>query len=233
VGRKDVVMTSSYVESLLKGGALDRALRAVALEAERVVEDVDSVGAVVERGPGGRACASSGVLAAEVDAVQYSAGQGPCLHAFRTNRVVLLDVGAQDQRWPTFQVAALAAGAHTVLSVPLRLDDVPIGSLNLYSRSRSAFSTKVIHEAELFARPAALQLSQGGVAVHAAEAAEIAVLELQDRATIDQAIGVLMGRHQDPSVDRAWTRLEQTATELGLDVPAAAARVVGATRPWE
>jgi GAF domain-containing protein len=222
-------MTSSYVESLLKGVALDSALRDVALGAERAVADVDSVGAVLERQPGGRVLASSSLLAAEVDAVQYRSGQGPCLHAFRTNRVVLLDVAGQDRRWPTFQAAALAAGAHTVLSVPLRLDDVPIGSLNLYSRRPGAFSTKAVHEAELFARPAALQLSQGGVAVHAAEAAEIAVLELQDRASIEQALGVLMGRHRDPSVDRAWVRLEQTATELGLDVPAAAARVVAST----
>jgi GAF domain-containing protein len=222
-------MTSSYTESLLEGIALDSALRDVALGAERAVADVDSVGAVVERQPAGRVRVSSSRLAAEVDAVQYRAGQGPCLHAYRTNRMVLLDVGPQDQRWPAFQAAALAAGAHTVLSVPLRLDDVPIGSLNLYSRSRNAFSAKAIHEAEVFARPAALRLSQAGVAVHAAEAAEIALLELQDRATIEQALGVLMGRYRDSSVHRAWGRLEQTATELGLDVRTAAARVVTAT----
>jgi GAF domain-containing protein len=155
-------MTSSYIESLLKGVALDAALHDVALATRSALEDVDSVGAVVERDPTGRVLAASDLLAAEVDGVQYRADQGPCLHAFRTNRVVLLDLGDYDQRWPTFQAAALAAGARTVLSVPLRLDDLPIGSLNLYSRSRGAFSTKVVREAELYAGPAARRLARRG-----------------------------------------------------------------------
>ncbi|MGI3784289.1 MAG: GAF and ANTAR domain-containing protein [Janthinobacterium lividum] len=220
-------MTSSYVGCLLEGDALDTALHEITLQAQHAVAGVDSAGAVLERAPG-RTRAASGPLAAEIDGVQYRAGQGPCLHAFRTNRVVLLDVGGQDRRWPTFQAAAVAAGAHTVLSLPLRLDDLPIGSLNLYSRSWGAFTPAVIHEAELYACPAALRLSQAGVAVHAVEVAEAAVRELQDRATIDCALGVLMGLHEDPSVERAVVRLQQTASELGLDVRSAAARIVAA-----
>jgi hypothetical protein len=221
-------MTSSYIESLLKGVALDAALLDVALTAEQEVDEVHSVGAVVEREPDDRVLASTSALAAEVDGVQYRSGQGPCLHAYRTNRVVLLDVGDYDRRWPAFQAAALAAGAHTVLSVPLRLDDVPVGSLNLYSRSRGAFSTKTIRTAELYARPAALRLSWFGVPVHAADTAEVAALELQDRAVVEQALGVLMAVHTDPSVDRARLRLEQAATRMGLDLPLAAARIVAA-----
>jgi transcriptional regulator with GAF, ATPase, and Fis domain len=221
-------MTSSYVESLLEGVALDTALHDVALEAQHAVTGVDAAGAVVEREPDSRVLASSNALAAEVDGVQYRAGQGPCLHAFRTNRVVLLDLGDHDGRWPAFQAAALAAGAQTVLSVPLRLDDLAIGSLNLYSRSRDAFSTKVVRAAELYARPAALHLSWCGVAVHAVETVEVAILELQDRALVERAVGVLMAVHQDPSVERARLRLEQVAVGLGLDLPLAAAQVVAA-----
>jgi transcriptional regulator with GAF, ATPase, and Fis domain len=220
-------MTSSYVESLLKGVALDAALQDIALDAQREVADVDAAAAVVERAPD-RVLAFTNLLAAEVDEVQYRLGQGPCLHAFRANKVVLLDVGGRDPRWPVFQAAALVAGAHTVLSLPLRLDQQPIGSLNLYSRAREAFSMKVVREAELFARPAALRLSQGGLAVHAVETAEVAVLELQDRATLDRAVGFLMGVHGDPSVDRARLRLEEAAAELGLNLVAAAARIVAA-----
>jgi GAF domain-containing protein len=219
-------MTISYTESLLKGVALDAALLDVAREAQQAVDEVDSVGAVVECEPSGRVLASSSVLAAEVDGVQYRTGQGPCLHAFRTDRVVLLDVGDYDKRWPAFQAAALAAGARTVLSVPLRLDDLPIGSLNLYSRSRGAFTTKVVREAELYAGPAAVRLSWQGVAVQAVDAAGAAVSELQDRAMVERAVGVLMAVHADPSAERARLRLEQAATRLGLDLPLAAARIV-------
>jgi hypothetical protein len=113
-----------------------------------------------------------------------------------------------------------------VLSLPLRLDDQGIGSLNLYSRRPEAFDAKDVRQAELFARPSALRLSYVGVAVHATEAAEVAGLELQDRATIEQAIGVLMGVHRDPSVENARRRLEQAAADLGVGVPAAAAHLV-------
>lgn len=224
-------MTSCYVESLLRGAALDAALQDIALDAQREVADVDAAGAVVEREPD-RVLASSNLLAAQVEEVQYRVGQGPCLHAFRSNKVVLLDVGGRDPRWPVFQAVALAAGAHTVLSLPLRLDQHPIGSLNLYSRTREAFSMRVVREAELFARPAGLRLSQGGLAVHAVETAELAVLELQDRATIDRAVGFLMGVHGDPSVDRARLRLEHAAARLGLGVAPAAARIVAAPPGW-
>ena len=220
-------MTRSFVDSLFSGLALDAALQDVADEAERVIPGVDAAGTVVHRGAS-QVLAASNPLAATVDAVQYRTGHGPCLQAFHTNTVVVLDLGDRDHRWPTFQTAALAAGAHTVLSVPLCLDEQPVGSLNLYSRTQGAFGPSVVEEAELFARPSALRLSRVGFAVEAVEAAEVASLELQDRATIDLALGVLMGLHEDASVERARVRLERTATDLGLTVPLAAARLVAA-----
>lgn len=218
-------MPSSYTDTLLNGHALDDTLSAVAADAARSLDQVDAAAAVVHRGAD-LVRSSSHPLAARVDAVQYRVGQGPCLYAFHTGWMVLLDLGCSDPRWPVFQAAAVDAGAQTVLSVPLRLDEYVIGSLNLYSRTRGAYSADTIHQAELFARPAALRLTVVGVAVHAAEAAEVAALELQDQATIDRALGVLMGVHRDPSVERARRRLEQAGTALRLDVLTAAADIV-------
>lgn len=165
-----------------------------------------------------------------LDDAQYGLGQGPCLHAFRTGRAVLLDLDDDDPRWPDFKVAAVTAGARTALSVPLRLDDDAIGSLNFYSRTRGAFSADAARQAQLFARPSALRLSYLGVVVHAAEATEVIGPELQDRDTIEQALGVLMGVHRDGSVERARRRLQHTAAELGVGLPQAAARLVDAAR---
>lgn len=218
-------MSNSYIDSLLEGDALGGALQDVAQDAARAIPGVDSAGVVLHRGSD-HVRAASGPLAAAIDRVQYRIGQGPCLHAFHTGRTVLLDLDTRDHRWPPFQAAALGAGAHTVLSLPLSLDECPIGSMNLYSRSREAFSTKLVRDAQLFTRPSALRLSRVGVAVHALEAAEVVALELQDRATIDRALGILMELHQDASVDAARRRLEQTAIDLGVSVPLAAARMV-------
>ena len=217
-------MTSSYVETLLDGTALDDALHDVALQAERVLDGVDAAGVAVHIEPR-EVLGASNTLAAVVDAAQYRIGNGPCLHAFRSNMVVVLDLANRNRRWPVFEAAALASGVRTVLSVPLRLDGHAIGSLNLYSRAHRAYSARAVREAELFARPASLRLSSAGFAVHAVEAAEVVGLELQDRDTVDRALGVLMEVHQDGSVKRARVRLEHIATEQGRGVALAAASI--------
>lgn len=217
--------TSTAPSGLLEGLTFDVALEDVAREAAREVDAVDAAGAVVHRGAD-LELASSAPLAATIDAAQHQLEQGPCLHAFHTGRVVLLDLGVQDPRWPDFQAAAVTAGARTVLSLPLRLLDQTIGALNLYSRTDAAFGVGAVRQAELFSRPAALRLSHVGVAVHAVDAAEVAALELQDRATIDQALGVLMAVHRDGSVARARRRLEQVALDQRVGVLLAAARLL-------
>jgi GAF domain-containing protein len=223
-----------YVESLLEGVALDAALTEAVADAEHVLDAVDAAGIAVHVGPV-PVRAASNPLARQADDVQYGIGQGPCLDAFHTDLVVVLDLDGDDERWRDFQAAAVTFGALTVLSIPLRLDDYPIGSLNLYSRGRRAFSTETVRQAELFARPAALRLARAGVAVLAVEVADVAGLELQDRAVVDRALGYLMGLHQDSSPERARLRLEAAARDAGLDLPQAAARILtertGTPRP--
>jgi GAF domain-containing protein len=168
VGRKGRAVTT-FLQSSLDRLALTEALDDIAQVATRAVVGVDSAAVVVHRGSEVvHAC--SGPLAAAVDTVEYGIGQGPCLHAFRTGRAVLLDLGEGDSRWPTFQAAAEAIGAHTVLSLPLLVADVTLGSLNLYSRGPGAFEPCVIRQAELFAQVSALRLSSVAVADGAAPA---------------------------------------------------------------
>ena len=218
---------TSFLQSSLAGPALSEALQEIAEVATRDVVGTDSAAAVVHRGSDVvRAC--SGSLAAAVDTVQYETGQGPCLHAFHTGRSVLLDLGDGDSRWPTFQAAAEAIGAHTVLSLPLLVSDDAVGSLNLYSRSAGAFAPWVIRRAELFAQVSALRLSLAGFAADAGDAADGVGREATDRATIDQALGVLMERHVDVSLVRARRRLDRAAVDLGISAPEAAARILAA-----
>lgn len=217
-------MTSS-LPLLLDGPALDDALDDLALRATWAIDGVDAAGALVHRGTGVVA-RSSHPLAAAVDAVQHGSGQGPSLHALHTGEVVLLEVDDQDTRWPVFQSAARAAGARTVLSVPLRLADQNIGSLSLYSRAPRAFNARLVRQVEVFASPRVLGLTQWGFAADAAAVATVAGFELQDRVLVDRALGVLMGIHHDASVERARLRLQETADLLGVDVLGASRHVL-------
>jgi GAF domain-containing protein len=64
-------------------------------------------------------------------------GEGPDTDAADTGRpVAVTDLSAPPHRraWPVYSAAALAAGARSVLAVPLRTGTTKIGLLGLYSR---------------------------------------------------------------------------------------------------
>ncbi|SRR6266851_230489 len=83
--------------------------------------------------PAGSLC-SSNEVSALIEDLQYSLGEGPCVDAYRQDRVVvdadLADPGRT--RWPAFAPPALGAGVRAVFGFPLRVGAVRLGALNLY-----------------------------------------------------------------------------------------------------
>jgi hypothetical protein len=53
--------------------------------------------------------------APQIDAAQYQTGDGPCLAAFRDQRVYRIDATTADDRWPAF---ARDAAAHGITATP-------------------------------------------------------------------------------------------------------------------
>jgi len=74
-----------------------------------------------------------------IEELQYGLGEGPCVEAYHTDRVVLEPNLADPAtpRWPAFTPPAVGAGARAVFAFPLRLGAVRLGALNLY-RDRPA-----------------------------------------------------------------------------------------------
>lgn len=109
-------------------------MTALSREAVRLLDGVDWAGVTVQfenASPLTAAHTDARVLI--LDESQYGAGDGPCLEAMRTGRVVRSDRADIDRRWPHLAVAAAAAGVNSVLAVPLQTDDSTIGAFNLYS----------------------------------------------------------------------------------------------------
>ena len=83
--------------------------------------------------PTGSLCTSDKVSHL-IEELQYTLGEGPCVDAFRQDRVVaepdLADPVAR--RWLAFTPPALAAGVRAVFGFPLRVGTVRLGALNLY-----------------------------------------------------------------------------------------------------
>jgi GAF domain-containing protein len=102
------------------------------------VAEVDGAGIMLMSGdlPGG-SVATTDALAATIEDLQYTLGEGPCVDAHRQGRPVLEPdlADARSPRWPAFTSGAVTAGVRAVFGFPLRVGGVRLGALNLY-RSR-------------------------------------------------------------------------------------------------
>ncbi len=83
--------------------------------------------------PRGSLC-SSDEVSQLIEELQYTLGEGPCVDAYRQDRVVAEPDLADPvtRRWLAFAPAAVQAGARAVFGFPLRAGTVRLGALNLY-----------------------------------------------------------------------------------------------------
>jgi hypothetical protein len=80
---------------------------------------------------------SSGPLSREIDSLQFTHGQGPCLEAVAQLRPILapdLD-GPDEARWPALTEAMLQHGVRAIFALPVTVASTPIGALDLYRHS--------------------------------------------------------------------------------------------------
>ncbi|HEX9031974.1 MAG TPA: GAF domain-containing protein [Streptosporangiaceae bacterium] len=69
-----------------------------------------------------------------IEELQYALGEGPCVDAYREDRMVAEPDLADPvtRRWPAFTTPALQAGVRAVFGFPLRAGTVRLGALNFY-----------------------------------------------------------------------------------------------------
>ena len=131
----------------------------------------------------------------EIDSAQYETGVGPCLDAFRHQRVYRIESTADDENWPHFSQAALEHGIQSTISLPLGVRGNGIGALNLYSRERAAFSDEGEEVGMMFASQASVALANAQLYSSAYRMTQQLQEALTSRAVIDQAKGILMREH--------------------------------------
>jgi len=181
--------------ALLSTQSVDQFLHEMARLAAGLVRGGLSCGMTMQ--PNGRpvTVACSDPVAARVDEVQYELDDGPCLHAMRGGHMVRIEDTADKARWPEFEARAASHGIRSCLALPLAgAPGKPVGALNLYARSASAFGAAEARRAENFAQDAsgALTLAMR-LASHAALIEQLRS-SLTSRTVIDQALGIIMAR---------------------------------------
>jgi GAF domain len=100
-------------------------------------------------------------LAAELDELQFTLGEGPCADAFRSAHPVLVaDLGAAgwQERWPGFTIAGEMAGAVAVFAFPLVMGAIRVGVLGLYRKTAGSLSSAALADVLVCADTALLLL---------------------------------------------------------------------------
>ena len=119
-------------------------------------------------GDGVSTVAAANELSRQLDEMQYSNGDGPCLQALRDGVPVRVTAMTEETRWGEYPQRAADHGVLSMLSLPLAPRGKTIGALNLYATVPHAFTDPAERAlCELFAGQAAVTLA--GAQRHAAQ----------------------------------------------------------------
>jgi hypothetical protein len=113
-------------------------------------------------GNSGVVCATDDV-AARVEELQVTLGEGPCVDAIASGGPVLIpDLDEPDNvavgRWPGFMDGARATGVRAVFAFPLRIGAIRLGAIDLYRTSSGELDAGQLAGALMAADAAALAL---------------------------------------------------------------------------
>jgi GAF domain-containing protein len=189
----------------------------VAIRTAARLEDVAGVAVTLKVADGPLTVGSSNDLAADVDAIQYEVGVGPCLYALREGIGSYVPDLANDHRWRDYGPRAAARGAACCVSVPVLVDADPVAVVKIYADRVDG----ITEPQRALARSVATDIAGGiglarrlSVQAHTIDDRESA---MDTRRIIDLALGVLMERARC-NADQAFTllRKQSQATNVKL-----------------
>ncbi|HEY2286317.1 MAG TPA: GAF and ANTAR domain-containing protein [Streptosporangiaceae bacterium] len=209
---------------------------------ERCVEllEVDAAGLLLAGGDGTlRLVAASTEQARAMELLQLQHDEGPCPEAFRTGQAVSVsDIQAPEAaaRWPRLAEAAKRLDLAGVHSVPMRLRDQVIGTLNLFTVAPASLEPEVTRVARALVDVATIGILQERAIREQELVAGQLQVALNSRVLIEQAKGILAERLRT-SPDQAFLLLRryarehnQALTALAGDVVRGTAAIIGAPR---
>ena len=157
---------------------------------------------------------STDLVAAELEELQLTFGQGPCVDTFTNGPVLVDDLQAAEYaaRWPAFAPAALACGAGAVFALPLHVGAIRLGVLDLYRRQPGGLSSQELADALVFADTAGMLLldTAAGTPPATAELAWQREDASANQAVVHQATGMVLAQ-LEVSAEVAFARLRAYA----------------------
>lgn len=155
--------------------------------------------------------------ASRMESEQVGLGDGPCFHAFRTGRIVVVADLEFDDRWPDHQRIAAGVGYRGVVGVPMPVGRAPIGALNLYDSDVREWTDEDVDVATLLANMAAGYVLMARSLANSRTLTEQLQHALDSRIVVEQAKGMLAAR-LGLDVNEAFERLRSHARANRLRV---------------
>ncbi|TSD99287.1 GAF and ANTAR domain-containing protein [Skermania sp. ID1734] len=167
--------------------------------------------------------AATSALPRQLDELQQSLGEGPCVQAAWLYETVDVDDLEGDQRWPKFAARAVELGVRSMLSFQLYTVDETLGALNLYAKTPRAFPSESYEAGLLLATHAAIALT-GALRESQLKSA------LATRDIIGQAKGMIMERYGIDAV-KAFDLLRRLSQETNTPLAQIARSLVEREHP--
>lgn len=169
--------------------------------------------------------ASSDAEALQMDEIQYSFGDGPCLHAIRIQDEVHVGNAATDVRWPEYMDCIRNYGIGSMYSAPLKLGGDAKAAMNLYARDPDLFDEDFRRVARTYAAEASHALLLAvRVSQHASTVEDLQAV-LASRTDIDLAVGIIMGQSRCTQQE-AFETLRRASNSRNVKLRVLAAEIV-------
>ncbi|MDQ2826581.1 MAG: GAF domain-containing protein, partial [Actinomycetota bacterium] len=135
-GRSQPELFAEMARSLLAEGDVQTTLQKIVDLAVETVDGCDHAGITFLLHGGTFATpAASDAVPAEVDAIQYETGEGPCIDAIREHEVFRTGDLGRETRWPSFAARAQReTGVTSMMGFRLFVAGDTLGALNLFSK---------------------------------------------------------------------------------------------------
>ncbi len=152
--------------------------------------------------------ATSSHRGGRIEALQLGMNDGPCVEAFQSGEVVVIDdLATTDGRWLTFQQFTLKQGLRSVHAVPLRLRSTTIGALNLFREHPGQLNEDDAATARALADVATIGILHERAVRDQEVVTEQLQHALQSRVLIEQAKGVISQARNMPTEEAfEWLR---------------------------
>jgi hypothetical protein len=197
----------------------DDILAEVTAAAVELIDGVDTAGILVIKDDGGfDSLAATSAVPHQLDVLQMTFGEGPCVQAALADTVVRTDDFQSEARWPRYSPAVVEAGVLSGLSFKLYTADRSAGALNLFGFEPVTWATEDETIGAVLAAHAA-----SAILANQQERQLKTALRTRDR--IGQAKGIIMQRYGVDDV-KAFEMLRTLSQEQNIKLTDIAQRVI-------